>query len=306
VARRAGPDGILRPVPTADLVTAGEAFEDLVFLDLERLPLPGEEIKTSRFLRLPGGGALTTAVAAARLGARCRILSGLGDEAVALLRREKVEVTNLRRPREPHAITAALSTGAERSFVTFNGVNDRLEPRLAAAVRGQRTRHLHFAFYPTDCGRWRRIVASARRRGVSTSWDFGWNEGLLRDPQFPALAAELDFLLLNEAEACLYSGRRSLDRAIEHWRRVARNAVVKLGPRGSRWVSKEVDVSAPAPRVRVVDTTGAGDAFDGGFLDAFLRGAGPAACLRAGNRIGALSTRAAGGTSALPRRRSKR
>jgi sugar/nucleoside kinase (ribokinase family) len=293
-------------VPNADLVTAGEAFEDLVFLDLPRLPGPGEEIKTSGFLRLPGGGALTTAVAAARLGARCRILSGLGDEAVALLRRERVEVVNLRRPHEPHAITAALSTRGERSFVTFNGVNDRLEPRLATAVRGQRTRHLHFAFFPSDCRRWRRIVAGVRRRGISTSWDFGWNEGLVRDPGFPALAAELDFLFLNEVEACLYSGRRSLKRAIEHWRRSSRNAVVKLGSQGSRWVSPAIDESAPAPRARVVDTTGAGDAFDGGFLDAFLRGAGPARCLKAGNRIGALSTRAPGGISALPRRRGSR
>jgi sugar/nucleoside kinase (ribokinase family) len=293
-------------VRSADLVTAGEAFEDLVFLDLPRLPRPGEEIKTSSFLRLPGGGAVTTAVAVARLGWRCRILSGLGEAAVALLRSEGIEVTNLRRAGEPHAVTAALSTRGERSFVTFNGVNDRLERRLAAAVRGQRTRHLHFAFYPRDCRRWRRIVAGARRRGISTSWDFGWNEGLRRDPGFPALAAELDLLFLNEAEARLYSGRARLRDALEHWRTRSRNAVIKLGGRGSRWVSNATDVSVPAPRVRVVDTTGAGDAFDGGFLDAFLRGAGTAACLKAGNRIGALSTRAPGGLSGLPRRRSRR
>jgi sugar/nucleoside kinase (ribokinase family) len=286
-------------------VTAGEAFEDLVFLDLPRLPRPGEEIKTSRFLRLPGGGALTTAVAAARLGLRCRILSGLGEAAVTLLRGEGVEVENLRRPGEAHAISAALSTGGERSFVTFNGVNDRLEPRLARAVRGQKTRHLHFAFYPRDCARWRRIVRAARRRGVSTSWDFGWNEGLLDDRGFPALLAELDVLFLNEAEARLYSRERSLNAAIGHWRERARSAVVKLGERGSRWISPSVDVRVPAPEVRVVDTTGAGDAFDGGFLEAFLRGAKPEACLKAANRVGALSTRAPGGTSSLPRRRRR-
>ena len=287
-----------------DLVTLGEAFEDLVFLDLPRLPRPGEEIKTDRFLRTPGGGALITAVAASRLGTRCRVVSALGEGAATLLHGEGVEVRNLRREGEAHALTAALSTRRDRSFVTFNGVNDRLEPRLAAALRDERARHIHFAFYPRDCGRWARAVARLRRKGITTSWDFGWNEGLVRDPGFPALAAALDYVFLNEVEAPLYARRRSLARAIEHWRENARNAVIKLGPRGSRWVSPSVDVSAPAPPVRVVDTTGAGDAFDGGFLHALLRGAGPAACLKAGNRMGALSTRGPGGLAGLPRART--
>jgi sugar/nucleoside kinase (ribokinase family) len=140
---------------------------------------------------------------------------------------------------------------------------------------------------------------------MSTSWDFGWNEGLLRDPGFPALTAELDYLFLNEAEAPLYARRRSLARAIEYWRAATRNAIVKLGPKGSRWVSLSIDVAAPAPSVRVVDTTGAGDAFDGGFLHALLQGAGPGACLKAGNRMGALSTRGPGGIGGLPKARRR-
>jgi sugar/nucleoside kinase (ribokinase family) len=293
-------------VGRVDLVTLGEAFEDLVFLDLPRLPEPGEEVKTGRFLRTWGGGALITAIAASRLGTRCRIVSGLSEEAAALLRREGVEVRNLRRASEPHAVSAALSTRCERSFVTFNGVNDRLEPRLAAAVRAERARHVHFAFYPHECRRWERAVVAVRRRGISTSWDFGWNEGLLRDPGFPGLTAALDYVFLNEAEARLYARRRSLDRAVDHWRKTARNVVIKLGPRGARCVSSSTDLSSPARRVSVVDTTGAGDAFDGGFLHALLRGAGPTACLKAGNRVAALSTRGAGGLAGLPRGRRHR
>jgi len=288
-----------------DLVTLGEAFEDLVFLDLPRLPRLGEEIKTDRFFRAPGGGALITAVSASRLGTRCRVVSAVGDGAAALLRAEGIQVRNLRREGEPHAISAALSTRRDRSFVTFNGVNDRLEPRLAAAVGKERARHMHFAFYPRDCRRWERAVVAARRRGISTSWDFGWNEDLLKDKGFAGLTASLDYVFLNELEAPLYSRRRSFARAVDYWREHARNAVIKLGPRGSSWVSSSIDVSAPAPRARVVDTTGAGDAFDGGFLDALLRGAGPVACLKAGNRMGALSTRAPGGIDGLPRPRKR-
>ena len=287
-------------MPRVELLTVGEAFEDLVFSGLPRLPRPGEEIKTSQFMKTIGGGAVITAVAASRLGLRTRVLSGLGPDAVIRLERERVRVANLKRPGEPHAITAALSTGSNRSFVTFNGVNDVLESRLAAPLARERSRHVHFAFYPHDCRRWTAIVEECRARGVTTSWDFGWNEGLLADRAFPGLVRALDYTFLNEQEMLLYARRTSARAAVSVWRSHARPVVLKLGRRGSRWVSADLDVSEPAPRVRAVDTTGAGDAFNGGFLYGLLRGLSPRACLKAGNFAGAMSTRAAGGVDGLP------
>jgi len=84
--------------------------------------------------------------------------------------------------------------------------------------------------------------------------------------------------------------------------RAAANTVVKLGSRGSRWVSQDLDLIQPAPRVTAVDTTGAGDAFNGGFLFGLMSGACPRDCLRHGNFVGGQSTRAAGGLATLPRR----
>jgi sugar/nucleoside kinase (ribokinase family) len=292
-------------VGRVDLLTAGEAFEDLIFLDLPRLPQAGEEVKTSRFVATVGGGALITAVAAARLGSRCGVVSGLSDAAETLLAAEGVEAENLRRPGEPHAITAALSTRINRTFVTFNGINDRLEPRLARALRQPAARHVHFAFYPSHCARWERIVRSLRARRIGTSWDFGWNEGLLRDNGFLPLAAAVDYLFINDQEARLYSEARGIAGAIRFWRDHARSAVIKFGQRGSRLVSASLDYMEPPPTVQVVDTTGAGDAFNGGFLAALLKGRAPVQCLRAGNRTGALSTRQPGGINGLPRGRGR-
>jgi sugar/nucleoside kinase (ribokinase family) len=62
----------------------------------------------------------------------------------------------------------------------------------------------------------------------------------------------------------------------------------------------------PAPRVTPVDTTGAGDAFNAGFLRRWLAGHPLVDCLAFGNRIGAASTRRAGGIDALPRSRARR
>ena len=79
------------------LLTAGEAFDDLVFVGLDRLPALGEEVKTDVFHATIGGGAVITAVAAARLGVPTAILSALSEPAAARLRRERVRVHNLRR-----------------------------------------------------------------------------------------------------------------------------------------------------------------------------------------------------------------
>lgn len=277
------------------LLCAGEAFEDLVFFALDRLPNLGEEVKTDHFTATVGGGAVITAVHAARLGMNTGILSALGDAAVARLEDERVSVTNLLKPREPHAITAALSTDRDRAFVTFNGVNAKLEARLATALPKAAATHLHLCFCPRDCARWTRLVARARRRGVTTSWDFGWNERLAGDRGLRGLIDELDFVFVNELEAALYSGAAGLAAAMPHWRQRRAITIVKQGAKGATWVAPDRDIHFPAPRVKVVDTTGAGDAFNAGFLVAWMRGQTPAQCLAAGNRIGAASTQKAGG-----------
>jgi sugar/nucleoside kinase (ribokinase family) len=293
-------------MPVFDLVSAGEAFEDLIFSGLSRLPRAGEEVRTDRFARTVGGGAIITAVAAARSGLRCSVVSGLGPAAVELLVQERIDRVDLRRPHERPAVSAALSTSKNRSFVTFTGVNDRLESRLFAPLRAIAARHVHLAFGPSRCLRWVPVLHAFRRRGVTTSWDFGWNERLLRDPGFFRLIDSLDYLLLNEQEAALYARTPRLPSALRFWKGRGRPVVVKLGPRGCRCVSPDMDVLVPAPAVKVVDTTGAGDAFNGGFLAARLQGAALLPALRAGNRLGALSTRRAGGIDGLPRGRGLR
>lgn len=282
------------------LICAGEAFEDLIFVGLDRLPNLGEEVRTDRFTSTIGGGAVITAVKAARLGIRTALISALSDAACARLRKERVQVTNLRRAHEPHAITAALSAGHDRAFVTYNGVNARLEARLARELSGPRLKaegrkHLHLCFYPQDCRRWARTLRRLRKRGITTSWDFGWNEALATDPEFPALIDGLDFIFVNEHEALLYSGARTINTSIRRWRQRAAITIIKVGEAGAIWVAPDRNLYVRAPKVNVVDTTGAGDSFNAGFLVAWMKGATPEQCLRAGNKVGAASTRKAGG-----------
>ena len=289
-----------------DLVTAGEAFDDLVFHGLARLPRHGEEIRTDRLQRAPGGGAVITAIAASRLGLQCAMLGGLSREAARVLGAEDVRVRNLRRSGEAGPMTVSISTARDRAFVTFNGMNHRLPARLRRALPRVRARHVHLAFCPRSCRPWKSVVNSLRRKGIGTSWDFGWNPSLAADPHFLALVTSVDYLFVNRDEAVVYAGARSLTHALDRWRRSPTLVVVKLGAAGARIVGPDIDVREKGVAVRVVDTTGAGDAFNAGFLAGRLRGLDLRAALQLANRVGALSTRRAGGLAGLPRIRVAR
>ncbi len=286
---------------TADLVCVGESFEDLIFAGLERLPRLGEELRTRAFLRTYGGGATITAVAAARLGVTTRIVSAISEGAAARLRAEGVQVTNLRKREEGHAITAALSTPRDRAFVTFDGVNAVLGPRILRALARVRARFVHCALCPREIAPLVLELKALRSRGAVVSIDVGYDLNLARDPLLLDLLAAVDYLLMNEDEARLYSGCKSLEAARSFWKTHARNTVIKLGAKGSCLISSRGIVEEAAPAVQAVDTTGAGDAFNAGFLSGLLSRLPSRRALRLGNTVGALSTQAVGGLDGLPR-----
>ena len=84
-------------------------------------------------------------------------------------------------------------------------------------------------------------------------------------------------------------------RNIPEWRKRNAITVIKLGDQGAVWLTPDRDILVPAPKVKAIDTTGAGDSFNAGFLVAWMNGKPPEQCLAAGNKIGAASTRTAGG-----------
>lgn len=230
------------------------------------------------------------------------VISALPEGAAARLAMERVEVRNLRKAGEPHALSVALSTRHDRAFVTFDGANADLEARLLARFsrRLPRARHVHVAMGPRDLQAWAAVLARLRARGVSTSWDFGWTTNCrARAASGPCSARSTGCLSTRRRRG--WTAARTMTVAVARWRGLARNIVVKRGPLGAIVLAAgAAPPRAPAPRVTVVDTTGAGDAFNGGFLAALVRGALVADCLRAGVVLGSLSTRAAGGLDALP------
>jgi sugar/nucleoside kinase (ribokinase family) len=147
-------------------------------------------------------------------------------------------------------------------------------------------------------------LAEARADGVTTSLDTNWDPtGQWRGVE--ECLPHLDVLLPNAAEALALSaamGSSSTDAATAALALAARGPVVavKDGASGGFAVASREIVRAPGLSLDVVDTTGAGDSFDAGFLAAWLEGRPLGECVRWGAVAGSLSTRGAGGTSAQP------
>jgi sugar/nucleoside kinase (ribokinase family) len=149
-------------------------------------------------------------------------------------------------------------------------------------------------------------IRKLRKRGLTISGDLGWNPEVLESPRLPSLLKEFEFAFPNESEAKAMTGEKTIEVAARQLARWVRVPVVKLGPYGSLAVRDGKIVRVKSIRVRAVDATGSGDAFDGGFLHGYLAGWPLEDCLRAGNICGALATTSAGGSSAIPTRKNLR
>jgi sugar/nucleoside kinase (ribokinase family) len=248
----------------------------------------------------PGGAAANTAVWLAHLGAAPTLVSRVGDDLGGSRLRQALTDAGVRCE---FAVDPAAATGAvvslvdgdgQRSMLSDRGANARL--RAADLVLPAGARHLHLSGYVLldESSRPAGVAAldAARRAGLSTSVD-PQVAAMIDDPAgFVGLLAGVDLLLPNAEELAVLGGEAVLG---------AVGAVaVTEGAGGARWVSTAGSVSVPAEAVTVVDSTGAGDAFNAGLLVAWLAGAGSREALLAGVRAGALATT---GVGAWPSRR---
>jgi len=293
------------------LIAAGEFFFDLIFHQLERLPNMGEELVTPNFALALGGGAPNTAITAARLGRKVELLAVLGDTSLdhfALKELGKEGVgTRLVQKRKGTmgALTVSVSLLKDRFFLTYAGSNVFLEKYLLAPATRKKLAsggHVHFGLSPRDWKPYAKLVRWLKAQNVTTSWDLGWHPEAVRLAGFRELYAALDVVFLNQMEALRYAGTDAPEKAMRKLAGEGQVIVVKLGADGAMALGPEGQARAGPFKVKAVDTTGAGDAFNGGFLHRWMGGAPLAECLRAGNVTGALSTTKPGGNAGTPNR----
>lgn len=291
-----------------EVLVVGDLFIDIVMSGFTELPAPGHEAFAKTMIREAGGGASITASGLARLGAKTGVIGVVDDvDGVWLAQRLKsvgVDTGMLQRhPTEPTGLTVAISSDRDRSFFTYTGANvglPELLDRHDIRATLQQAHHVHFAccLNPLQLKELTDLLHEAE---TCVSLDVGWHPDWLRSEKSIRAICELDLFLPNESEAGLMTQMKTPDAILDAFDQMGvRQLALKMGEKGSALMVNGRKVFSEALKVNVVDTTGAGDSFDAGFIYGMLRGEPPERCLEIGNISGALSTRALGGITAFP------
>jgi sugar/nucleoside kinase (ribokinase family) len=288
-----------------DILVSGEINPDLVLTgdvvpDFNR----PEKIIDSANLSI-GSSSAIFACGAARLGLKVGFIGICGDDLFGRfmleeMARREVDIA-------PVIIDASVQTGIsvifstqdDRAILTHVGSMDRLRADQVTDDLLDRTRHLHVASYFLQTAMQPGLpdlFRRARTRGLTISLDPNWDP-LGKWHGFDELLPLVDVFLPNKNEALALTGVATIEEALVCLRRECRLVAVKLGEGGAIAANDTAVVRTPAINVKVVDTTGAGDSFDGGFLYGFLNGWSLERSIKLGAACGSLSTRAAGGTT---------
>jgi sugar/nucleoside kinase (ribokinase family) len=293
-----------------DLLVLGDANPDLVLRGGDVVPAFGqaEHLVDDARLTIGGSGAIL-ACGAAKLGLRVAIAAVIGDDLFGGFVRDGlaahgVDVSGVRvDPETPTGVTVVLSGRDDRAILTMPGTIAALSMERIDRVLLERARHVHVSSYFLQAALTRSlsdVFLGVRGRGGTTSVDPNWDPSERWDGGLLDLLATTDVFLPNAMEATRVAHTSDLDAAARSLAERAGVVAIKNGDRGAVARSAGVTHRVEPLRTALVDSTGAGDSFDAGFLAAWLDGAPLDRALALANVCGALSTRAMGGTGAQP------
>jgi ribokinase len=297
-----------------DVLVMGSFVADLSFR-ADRLPAWGETLMGHKFAVGPGGKGSNQAVAAARAGAKVRFFSKLGDDAFGKMAREiwresgiDDSLTGICDEATGAAAIMIDATRGENAIIVVPGACFTLTPaEVDAAADAIGSAGVFLTQLELSIETVRRGLEIARAAGVTT---------ILNPAPAPAtplpndLIALSDYFVPNETEAALLAdmpvesieqAERAADMLIG---RGAKNVILTLGGRGSLIRTRD-GKSTPIPAVNagpVVETTGAGDAFCGGFAAALAEGLGAAEAALFASACAGISVTRHGTAPSMPRR----
>lgn len=292
-----------------DLVVVGELNVDLI-LTGNVVPAFGqvEQLVDDAALVL-GSSSAIFACGAARLGLRVAFIGKVGQDEFGRFMVEQLKDRGVDTQgvvvdsRIKTGLGVILSTGNDRAILTYLGSIAALHYEEIDQALLAQARHLHLgSYFLLDALRpdIPRLFDQARSYGLSVSLDTNYDPAETWNGGLKETLARTDIFLPNATELRAITGVGHVEAALQIMTSQVPLVAVKLGPEGAVARRGSETAQALSLPIEVVDTTGAGDSFDAGFIYGYLARWELARALRLGCICGALSTRAAGGTAAQP------
>jgi sugar/nucleoside kinase (ribokinase family) len=291
------------------VLCAGEINVDLVLQGYSEFPVPGKEVLVEDSQLVLGSATAILAMGLARLGTPVAFVGRVGDDlwghyCLDDMAGRGIDVSRvIRGGGLKTGITVSITHAADRALVTYMGAINALTAADVpdAAVSG--CGHLHVSsFFLQEALRpgLPDLFARAHRAGLTTSLDTGFDPSGAWDGGLRETLRATDLFFPNEVELQALTGCSDPAEGLRKLDNGSARVVAKLGRDGAMTLDGGSVVHAPAYPVDTVDTTGAGDSFNSGFLHRWLAGATLVECLRLGAACGGLSTRGLGGTATQP------
>lgn len=290
------------------ILTVGRVYCDFVFSEFARMPALGEEVFADKFGVHAGGGAYITAahlVSCGKTTALCAVLPAAPFDA--LIHDEifsadiDVGPCVVASPEWGIQTTIAMAHNGDRAFLTRRGrfaVPAACQKELASG----KYRHLHIAELATliECPQ---LLDWASQAHLTVSLDCSWDEGAMHHRDATKLISQVDVFLPNLAELqFILQTDEIVASDVNATFGESCLVVVKKSADGASLIQSGDQIHSPAIAREVVDTTGAGDAFNAGFISAWLDGRTSAECLLAGNKQASICVSSLGGASSHDRK----
>lgn len=291
-----------------DLLIIGEINPDLILQGDDVVPEFGQAEKLVHHAELTiGSSSVITACGAARLGLSVAFIGLTGDDEfgrfmLKAMQKRGIDVSAcVVDEKIATGMSVILSDPADRAILTYPGTMPHLRIDQIDKTLLLRTKHLHVgSYFLLDALRpdLPELFSQARAAGITVSLDSNWDPA--GDWNIMPILAHIDLFFPNNSEVRFISGAEDFEQGLAILASKIPILAVKLGAAGGLARRGEESASAPSLDVDVIDTTGAGDSFNAGFLYGYLNKYSLAKSLSLACACGSLSTRAAGGTSAQP------
>jgi len=289
----------------AKILVVGSINMDLV-VRVPHSPAPGETVLGGDFETFPGGKGANQAVAAARLGGEVTMVGRVGQDDFGNTLIKTLVDNNIRTThviKDPDAATGiamiAVAADGENSIVVASGANYQVSTEDVNDAR-DRMRDTDILLVQLECPL--EVVSAAVDLAGSYEVPVILNPAPAQSLS-KALLSQLAYLTPNEAELRMLSGEDDLDKAIQKllsWG--VKNLIVTLGANGARVITEDLDRHLPAYEITAVDTTAAGDAFNGALAVALAEKRPLLEAVRYGMAAGALAATKRGAQPSLPTR----